>query len=310
VTRESLDAAAAAGLEVIGSGGPDSYRALDAHPALRAWYLYDEPDMHRVSPAKVAAMNRELHRFARKPSFLVLMSGAAVEKYQESGDLIAVDWYPVPWAPVATVAREMRLARLGLDGRPFFAILQAFDWSSFPELLRADGPLRPPTRDETRCMAYLALMQGASGLFFYAYETDRWKLREHPPVWENITAVAAEILADAPIFSGRVKWWPVRDETHGPAADMHNEIMEPRVLLGLFEVKKPQAGVAAGYYVAAANTSALPADFSFTLPFTQINHLETSRAGEPFVLQGRTIRKSYAPFEVAIFGPISGQLED
>jgi len=209
---------------------------------------------------------------------------------------------------VATIAREMRLARLAMQGQPFFAILQAFDWSGFPELLRTETPLRVPTGDEMRCMTYLALMQGASGIFFYSYQTDRWKLADHPDVWRSVTAIAQEVKTNSPLFEKRVEWWPAVIETHGPPADMYNEIMEARVLLSLFEVKRADGTVPAGYYLIAANTSGLPADFSFTLPFTRIDQFETSRAQEPFVITGKTIRKSYAPFEVSIFGPITGEL--
>jgi hypothetical protein len=266
--------------------------------------------LHLVSPAKVARMNAALRGRARKPGFLVLMSGAAVEKYQQSADLIAVDWYPVPWAPVATVAREMRLARLGMRDRPFFSILQAFDWSSFSGLLRTDVPLRAPTADEMRCMAYLSLMQGASGIFFYTYHTEKWKLSEHPSLWTDLSRLAGEIRTNAPIFEERVDWWPVQAETHGAPDEMYNEIMEARVVMTLFRVRKGLRDITPGYYLVAANTSGEPADFSFDLPFARVDHFEAGRAREPFVIQEHTVRKSYAPFEVSIFGPIQGELAE
>ncbi|HTG43129.1 MAG TPA: hypothetical protein VK633_01235, partial [Verrucomicrobiae bacterium] len=166
-------------------------RPLDQHPALWGWYLFDEPDMHRVAPRKVAAIRTNLRRHARKPSVVVLTSGSAVEKYHESADLMGVDWYPVPWAPVATTAREMRLARLAAEGRPFLAVIQAFDWKSAPELLRTDTPLRPPTAEEIKCMAFIALSQGASGLLFYTYETPKWALYDHPDLWAGVAQLAA-----------------------------------------------------------------------------------------------------------------------
>src|SRR5207249_3465674 len=94
-----LNAALTNKLNVIASVAVTDHekiRAVSSHPALRAWYLFDEPDLHVVSPKNVARLNSELHRFSRKPSMIVLMSGSAVEKYRDSADLIGVDWYPVP----------------------------------------------------------------------------------------------------------------------------------------------------------------------------------------------------------------------
>jgi hypothetical protein len=309
VSKENLDAAAISGLKVVAHLPADNRTLieLDNHPALWMWYLIDEPDMHLVSPKTVIRKNANLKRFARKPTLVVLMSGAAAERYRGTADQLAVDWYPVPWAPIGTMAREMRLARLALNGKPFYAILQAFDWKAFPRLLRTDAALRPPSREELRCMAYLALMQGASGVFFYTYDVANWKLTDHPDLWRDSSTLAQEIGDTAAIFEERVNWWRVDSETHGSPAEMYNEIMEARVSLALFKVGKGAEGVSRGYYLVAANTTGEPADFSFELPFSNVSHFGTDRVSEPFVVEGHTVRKAYAPFEVAIFGPILGE---
>ena len=84
-----LDAARAHGLRILASPGTfagKDFKAsmarqtvlkYDSHPALWAWYLIDEPDMHGVSPRQI----REAHRFvkrlgATKPTALVLFQGS------------------------------------------------------------------------------------------------------------------------------------------------------------------------------------------------------------------------------------------
>jgi hypothetical protein len=312
-SRETLAVAKTNGIHIIANVSVDDRARIESirnHPALQAWYLFDEPDLNRVSPATVASLNSQLHRLSRKPTIVVLMSGNSVEKYRNAADLTGVDWYPVPWAPVATVAREMRLARLASQGRPFYAILQAFDWKSSPELLRTNTPLRPPTAEEMRCMTYLALTQGASGLLFYTYRSDRWKIREHPQVWNALTDVVREVRLNAPIFAHRVLWWPSDNETHGPPSEMYNEILEARVLVSLYEVKKPVGAVRPGYYLVAVNSSASPTDFSFKLPFNQEITFDTSCSSAAFSIKDDWVRKTYAPFEVCIFGPISAPLSE
>ncbi len=311
--RAFLDAARSNHLAVIAhlpGNRTEEVPTLSRHPALRAWYLYDEPDMHRVAPQEIKRRNRKLKEFTQSPTLVVLMSGSAAEKYRGCADLLAVDWYPVPWAPVATVAREMRLARLGSGGAPFYAILQAFDWAAAPQLVRAEVPLRPPNPAEMRCMTYLALMQGAQGLLYYAYEMASWKLAEHPEQWDALSQIVIEVRRNAPIFAHRVAWWPAQTEFHGPPAEMYNEIMEGRVQVTLHRVQKPAGEIRPGYYLVAANSSAASCDFSFRLPCGRAECLETTCAAGDFDFDGERVRKIYAPFEVCIFGPFQGSLSD
>jgi hypothetical protein len=287
-----------------------AFRAGDANAALWGWYLFDEPDLHFLSPEKVAALQTRLRAASRKPSLLVMSSGSAVKKYARSADYVAIDFYPVPWAPVAMVAKEMRLARIAMQGRPFWAVLQAFNWSAFPGQLRTDVPLREPTPEEFRCMAYLALVQGAQGLLFYTYETATWRLPEHPRLWAAASDLAFEVREWAALFGERVEWWPARTEYHGEPAAQFNEIMEGRIALGLFRARDDESSDRKGYYLMGVNSTGQAVDFSFELPFREVQSLETWCAKNEFTVSGRWVRKLYQPYEVCVFGPINGRLAD
>jgi hypothetical protein len=314
-SHEALERAAKSKMAVLITGGPELASdatkqpllvSLDRHPAAWGWYLSDEPDLHQISPQRMKAETRLLKRSVRKPTVVVLSSGAAVEKYGNVADRIAVDWYPVPWSSVGTLAREMRLARLGADNRGFLAILQAFDWNIASNLLETDVPLRAPTPEELRCMTYLALMQGAEGVIFYAYTGGGWNLETNAPLHRAVLSIASEIRANESIFGERVPWWPVQSEWHGPPETMFNEIGEARISLALFRARNTTNR----YYLLAANTTGEPTDFSFKLPFENIAELPTTCTGEDFRAGRDWIRKTYFPFEVCIFGPIQGVIAD
>ena len=79
--RDFLDAAKANGVGVLASPGSSAGHHFDAakvratvakhdrHPALRSWYLIDEPDMQRVAPENVEAAHRFVKRLsATKPT--------------------------------------------------------------------------------------------------------------------------------------------------------------------------------------------------------------------------------------------------
>lgn len=314
-SKSILDAAHESNIAVLMTGGgglaakPDTQsrlRALDRHPAAWGWYLLDEPDLHQISPRRIRSQNQLLKRFVRKPTVLVLSSGSAVEKYSSAADRVAVDWYPVPWGSVATVAREMRLARLGSQDGRFIAILQAFDWNFAPHFLETDVPLRAPTPEELRCMTYLALMQGAGGIIYYAYTATGWNLETNAPLHRAVLEVGAEIRANEAMFGERVSWWPAATEFHGPPDTMYNEIGEARISLALFRARDTTNR----YFFFAANNTAHPTEFSFKLPFSDIRELRTSCNGDEFQEEEGWIRKTYNPFEVCIFGPIEGVIPD
>lgn len=314
-SKDILDAAAQSNMGVLMTGGeglvgkPDlqsRLRAFDQHSAAWGWYLLDEPDLHQISPRRVRSQNQLLKRFVRKPTLVVLSSGASAEKYSGTADMVAVDWYPVPWGSVATIPREMRLARLGSQDGRFIAILQAFDWNIAAHLLETDVPLRAPTPEELRCMTYLALMQGATGIIFYAYTATGWNLETNAPLHKAVLNLGAEIRENEEMFGQRISWWPADTEFHGPPNVMHNEISESRISLALFRARSTTNR----YFLFVANTTAQPTDFSFKLPFDDVPAVRTTCDGEEFEGKEGWIRKTYNPFEVCIFGPIEGVLPD
>jgi hypothetical protein len=284
-------------------------RALDRNKSLWGWYLVDEPDLHLIAPATVTKDRDRLKTSTRKPAVVVLSKGSAAEKYATSADLLGVDFYPVPWGPVATVGREMHLARLGTPSRDFFAIIQAFNWSAFSDQLRTDVPLRDPSREEIRCMAYLALMQGARGIFFYTFQTPTWDLLAHPDIWNAVSDLATELRARSGIFQRRIDWWPVETRYGGPPSAMYNEIFEAHVSLALFHADEDTPGVARGYYIIAANTTGTPANFAFMLPFDGISKVRTFCPAKNIEGVNGWIKKKYEPYEICIFGPINAELK-
>jgi hypothetical protein len=153
-------------------------------------------------------------------------------------------------------------------------------------------------------MTYLALMQGASGILFYAYTCTGWNLESDPALKQAVLDTSSELRARESIFGKRVPWWPVDSETH--SGGMFNEIGEARISMALFHAKKP----AEGYYLLVANTTAESADFSFKLPFEGISQMPTSCDRDDFTVRGRWLRKTYTPFEVCILGPIKGVIAD
>src|SRR5437764_1068492 len=101
------------------------------------------------------------------------------------------------WPGSVSVTRQARPIKsswiaLGRE-RPLIAVIQAFSWSAYPEMLPEVSSHREPTPQELRCMTYSALAEGATGIFFYCYDSGKWKIKEHPKVWSAVKEMVGEI---------------------------------------------------------------------------------------------------------------------
>ncbi|MDE2236553.1 MAG: hypothetical protein KGK30_01570 [Elusimicrobia bacterium] len=161
---------------------------------------------------------------------LVVGDGRTAARYAPAADIMMVDWYPVPHLPLESVGWNVRWTIEGSGGRPVWAVVQAMNWKDY----RQHDPSKPrigrfPTYTEMRFMAYDAIAEGASGIWFYSYRRPDGSLRsENPEHWGRVTAVVAELafvrklvararplpspVPEAPAFAGLVgRAW----ERHG-----------------------------------------------------------------------------------------------
>ncbi len=332
--RGFLAAARAQGLKVLASpgtaAGPDfdpararqTVRHFDAHPALWAWYLVDEPDFNGISPRQVQAAARAVKSVGpAKPTALVIYQGYQARDYANLTDILMVDRYPIPWLPLANFGQHVEMARLAVPAkRPLIAVLQAFDWSCFPEVLPGETDLRPPTYDELRCMTYEALARGANGLFFFAYEAGGWKIRDHPETWSALQRVVAEVNARRPLFQAQHRWW-ARSHVFGDPKLRFNAALQSSVTSCRLRVRAGNDAVPPGDYILAVNNTAERQTYSFTVPADvpepkggqrKTDDRAARRTGEvPVIGEERAvalragwITDEYAPYAVHVYGPL------
>lgn len=280
-------------------------RAFDRHPALWAWYLVDEPDLHGISPVAV----RNAHRFikslrATKPTSLVIFQGSTALEYANIADIMMIDRYPIPWLPLANFPQHVRMARLALGpNKPLIAVIQAFDWSAYPDLLPGRTKLRFPTYAELRCMTYCALVRQANGLFYYCYDDGRWRLYEHVELWRSLTNVVAEVKAKLPLFEADHLWWPY-DHDFGDPANAFNAALESSVTPALLRVKKGNTTVAAGDYVLAVNTTDRTHQYRFRLPGQGADAVEVLGENRTRPITKGWVQDEFGPFAVHVYGPL------
>lgn len=162
-------------------------------PALLCWYLSDEPAGRRVPPDRYIQHNAHLKQLdPHHPTTMVFCVPGKAHEYADGMDILMVDPYPIPNRSVATVAETVDLV-LEATGRtmPVWCVPQAFgggEWWA-----------REPTWQEQRCMTYLAIVHGATGIQYFI----RRPPHNNPFVdgmWAECRKIAAEIKELTPVL--------------------------------------------------------------------------------------------------------------
>ncbi len=284
-----LDKAHTLGIRVIASPGSAvrnslnkkesslQFKLADEHPAFLSWYLIDEPDLHRVPPWKVAMDQRLLKTLpARSPVSVVLYNGSNTFDYGDIPDILMVDHYPVPWTPLSHFAERMKNARHSLPKeKPAYAVIQAFDWEYFRELLPNETEFRAPTLEELQCMTFMALAQGMDGIIYYTLRARDWYLPKHPDLWNGLQQVIDQVKENDFLLSAKRLWWLPKHQIT-PYKLRNNAALDRSISMTLFQDKN---GIK---HVLLINTTAHALDLKLRLPESENRWSSVFQGDTPF----------------------------
>ena len=196
-------------------------RAVKEHPALLAYYLFDEP-----YPSTPGATPAELKRAydvvadedPYHPIGVCLNVPDFTDDYIDCYDVVLPDPYPLVKRvqPLTLVSDNLAETRRALAGtKPIWVVPQAFG-SDVVEGIGDPEQYRTPTPDQERCMTYLALTQGVQGVVYYYYHV--YTATMPPRRRQEVTYVLGCHLPDQqPKLWG--PWWAWGgDEAPGPGA--------------------------------------------------------------------------------------------
>ncbi len=169
------------------------------HPALLFWEIEDEPAFtwNSAKPRVLPEQMQETYDFIKQvdSEHLIITNHGPVnlistlQKYNSSTDLVACDVYPVvphgivpsyalypdglqgdllnPY--ISQVGEYVNKMKKVVNGsKPVFMVLQGFSWEMLkPEKDRDTSMVIYPTYEESRFMAYNAIVHGANGIIYW-----------------------------------------------------------------------------------------------------------------------------------------------
>ena len=211
-TREQMDLCHVHGIKVI---YPSYDRGVIAsfkdHPALLAWYVYDEKGIEYL-PDLTKRYQAVKEGDPDHPAWMCVYQFAQIRDLMPTFDCMGVDPYPIPSSEIGIAYNWAKSAHDGAMGlRPLWQVPQAFDWASF----RTDGKGRMPTREEMRNMTWQGIAGGANGLIYYSFTY----LMKSPTTpfergFADVCAVAQEVKDLVPVLlsDGTPPTFDVRDD--------------------------------------------------------------------------------------------------
>jgi hypothetical protein len=122
---------------------------------------------------------------------------AQLAAFNEAADIVGCDIYPVPRSAyhnhsdialttVAAVGAYTTRMQDAAPGKPVWMVLQGFGWSDLGE---REQFLRRPTLEETRFMAYNAIVRGARGILYWG----TYKIEKDSQFWNDLLAAVREL---------------------------------------------------------------------------------------------------------------------
>ncbi|WP_373540787.1 hypothetical protein [Chamaesiphon sp.] len=150
----------------------DFVRTYKNHPAVYAWYLYDEPEIRKPIPLDPQLLE-QLYQVIKdedksKPVALVFADPDKIEPFVNSMDILMWDWYPClvgepefQWVPAYRRRFYQVISIANLHQKKFYNVLQASN--------EKQSTKRLPSIGEFRYMFYLSIVTGADGLLFWMH---------------------------------------------------------------------------------------------------------------------------------------------
>jgi hypothetical protein len=169
---------------------------LKVHPSLKGYNVADEPDLEMAEKMRLA-LQAFGERDPSRPAFPVLVGVDRVGSVARIAQprVLAIDVYP---AAVQNVPCDFTLRAFGYDGYDFVSYTREVTRGLPPDvprwfILQTHGGiagLREPTVAEIRLQAWLAIGEGARGIYWFAYSSQQgWRgIVDNRPAYDEVTA--------------------------------------------------------------------------------------------------------------------------
>ena len=185
---------------------------LKGHPAIKAWYIGDEPELRALPPSRF----RDVHDYCisetpKIPTWIVIHrvdNRNFTYDYWGAANVKGIDPY-VYDRPLDHIRNVTDHAKAVYPEKPIWTVVET----------HAKNENTPfPSTAKIRAMTYDAIIQGATGIFYWGYYCSKdpiWRLKKYPEQLEETERLARELAEWTPWILEA----PIVDQQ--PGGDLH-----------------------------------------------------------------------------------------
>ncbi len=132
-----------------------------------SFYVNDEPGIHSFPINTANDINRLIkERFPGVATCMAVVRPQVCRDYVEASDFFMMDQYPIPYMPMTWLSDCMDQTRKDVGPGRLASVIQAFGGRKWADM----GWPRMPTWQEMDCLAFLSVVHGSRGIFFYTFK--------------------------------------------------------------------------------------------------------------------------------------------
>ena len=175
--------------------------AIKDHPAVVSWDIVDEPSIRDITPAKLMPCVNELRALnTGKPFRISFARVESVPDYTETFDIAATHAYVIPFDGLAKMGKVTRTIVGNFPTpRKHSPQITTQSWIHWHDETR-----RPQTVEQTKSLAWISIINGAKGLFWYSFrDVGSWETRSVPHLWSTFKGLNAQIYELEDVILGK-----------------------------------------------------------------------------------------------------------
>ncbi len=130
------------------------------------FYVNDEPGIHSFPEGKAEDIQRIIKaKFPEAMTNMAIVRPQVTGFYEKGADYFMLDQYPVPAMPMSWLADSMDEAVAHVGSNRLQSVIQAFGGEKYSSA----GWTRLPTFTEMSNLAFLSIIHGSRGIYFYTF---------------------------------------------------------------------------------------------------------------------------------------------
>ena len=165
--------------------------AIGKHPSIISFDPEDEPDIKDYGPEKIMPRAKQIREACPgKPLRISCSNPNAVKRYGVCAEIMCSHNYVIPFGGLPHQFQSTNIVVNSFPRpRKHSPQMTLQSWIHWHDLTR-----KPQTPEQTRSLAYTALICGAKGLWWYSFrDGTHWDVRNVPSMWTALIGLNAEL---------------------------------------------------------------------------------------------------------------------